>query len=46
MLSSELLGYSAAARVLIINADDFEMYPSVNNAVVQSIDGGIASSAA
>ncbi|HMI33463.1 MAG TPA: hypothetical protein VK499_05000 [Propionibacteriaceae bacterium] len=24
MLSSELLGYSAAARVLIINPDDFE----------------------
>jgi chitin disaccharide deacetylase len=44
MLSSELLGYSAAARVLIINADDFGMYPSVNNAVVQSIEGGIASS--
>jgi chitin disaccharide deacetylase len=44
MLSSELLGYSAEARVLIINADDFGMYPSVNNAVVQSIESGIARS--
>jgi chitin disaccharide deacetylase len=44
VLSSELLGYSAGARVLIINADDFGMYPSVNNAVLQSIEGGIASS--
>ena len=26
MLSSELLGYSSEARVLIINADDFGMY--------------------
>jgi predicted glycoside hydrolase/deacetylase ChbG (UPF0249 family) len=30
--------------VLIINADDFGMYPSVNNAVLQSIENGIASS--
>jgi chitin disaccharide deacetylase len=44
VLSSELLGYSLAARVLIINADDFGMYPSVNNAVMQSIENGIASS--
>ncbi|HET9779194.1 MAG TPA: polysaccharide deacetylase family protein [Propionibacteriaceae bacterium] len=44
MLSSELLGYSPEARVLIINADDFGMYPSVNNAVLQSIENGIASS--
>jgi hypothetical protein len=33
VLSSELLGYSPAARVLIINADDLGMYPSINNAV-------------
>ena len=44
MLSSELLGYPPEARVLIINADDFGMYPSVNNAVLQSIENGIASS--
>jgi chitin disaccharide deacetylase len=42
--SSELLGYGPEARVLIINADDFGMYPSVNSAVVQSIENGIASS--
>jgi hypothetical protein len=44
VLSSELLGYSPEARVLIINADDFGMYPSVNNAVIQSLENGIASS--
>jgi predicted glycoside hydrolase/deacetylase ChbG (UPF0249 family) len=44
MLSSELLGYSPEARVLIVNADDFGMYPSVNSAVLQSIENGIASS--
>ena len=44
MLSSELLGYSPEARVLIINADDFGMYPSVNSAVLRSIESGIASS--
>jgi hypothetical protein len=35
MFSSELLGYSADARLLIINADDFGMSPSVNSAVLQ-----------
>jgi chitin disaccharide deacetylase len=44
VLSSELLGYSPEARVLIINADDFGMYPSVNTAVMQSLENGIASS--
>jgi chitin disaccharide deacetylase len=44
VLSSELLGYPADARLLIINADDFGMYPSVNSAVLQSIENGIASS--
>jgi predicted glycoside hydrolase/deacetylase ChbG (UPF0249 family) len=44
VLSSELLGYPADARLLIINADDFGMYPAVNSAVVQSIENGIASS--
>jgi predicted glycoside hydrolase/deacetylase ChbG (UPF0249 family) len=44
VLSSEMLGYSPQARVLIINADDFGIYPSVNNAVLQSIENGIASS--
>ena len=44
MLSSEFLGYPPEARLLIINADDFGMYPSVNNAVVRSIEDGIAGS--
>jgi predicted glycoside hydrolase/deacetylase ChbG (UPF0249 family) len=44
VLSSELLGYPSDARLLIINADDFGMYPSVNNAVLQSIENGIAGS--
>jgi predicted glycoside hydrolase/deacetylase ChbG (UPF0249 family) len=44
VLSSELLGYPADARLLIINADDFGMYPSVNSAVLLSIENGIASS--
>jgi predicted glycoside hydrolase/deacetylase ChbG (UPF0249 family) len=38
------LGHSPEARVLIINADDFGMYPSVNSAAMQSIENGIASS--
>lgn len=42
--SSELLGFSPDARVLIINADDFGMYHAVNVAVVRSIEEGIASS--
>jgi predicted glycoside hydrolase/deacetylase ChbG (UPF0249 family) len=44
VLSNELLGYPPHARLLIINADDFGMYPSVNRAVVWSIERGIASS--
>ena len=44
ILSSELLGFQPDARVLIVNADDFGMYPSLNMAVVRSIEDGIASS--
>ena len=44
VLSSEWLGYPSDARVLIINADDFGMYPAVNSAVLQSIENGIVSS--
>ena len=44
MLSNELLGYPPHARLLIINADDFGIYPSVNRVVVWSIESGIASS--
>jgi predicted glycoside hydrolase/deacetylase ChbG (UPF0249 family) len=42
--SSELLGFPPAARVLIVNCDDFGMYDAINAAVVDSIENGIASS--
>jgi predicted glycoside hydrolase/deacetylase ChbG (UPF0249 family) len=42
--SSELLGLSPDARVLIINADDFGMYHAVNTAVIRSIEDGVAGS--
>jgi hypothetical protein len=41
-----LLGYSPEARVLIINADDFGMHPSVNSAVLRSIECGLPALAA
>ncbi|GAA4360986.1 ChbG/HpnK family deacetylase [Angustibacter luteus] len=44
MLASERLGFPADARVLIINADDFGMYPAINAAVLESIERGVASS--
>jgi chitin disaccharide deacetylase len=43
-LSSELLGFSPEARVLIVNSDDFGMYEAVNTAVVESVEEGIAAS--
>src|SRR5919108_1937883 len=43
-LSSELLGFPPDARVLIVNADDFGMHPSVNTAVVAAVEEGIARS--
>jgi chitin disaccharide deacetylase len=43
-LSTELLGFAADARVLIVNNDDFGMYHGINAAVVHSIEEGIASS--
>ncbi|MFI9102927.1 polysaccharide deacetylase family protein [Streptomyces fildesensis] len=42
--SSELLGFPPNARLLIVNCDDFGMYPAINTAVVESIEQGIASS--
>src|SRR5215472_15951885 len=42
--SSELLGFGSGARLLIVNSDDFGIYPAVNTAVVESIELGIASS--
>src|SRR5436190_4931947 len=43
-LSSELLGFAADARVLIVNCDDFGMHEAVNAGVVEAIENGIASS--
>ncbi|MGP3964110.1 polysaccharide deacetylase family protein [Nonomuraea sp. 3N208] len=42
--SSELLGFPPDARLLIVNNDDFGMYRDVNEAVVRSIEDGIAAS--
>ncbi|MFJ2851249.1 polysaccharide deacetylase family protein [Streptomyces rubiginosohelvolus] len=42
--SSELLGYPPDARLLIVNCDDFGMYPAINAAVIESVEAGIASS--
>ncbi len=42
--SSELLGYPPDARLLIINCDDFGMYPAINAAVIELVEEGIASS--
>lgn len=44
MQSSEELGYPPGARLLIVNCDDFGMYPAINAAVVESIEQGIATS--
>ena len=34
--ANRLLGYPADARLLLINADDFGMYPAINAAVVRA----------
>ena len=44
LMSSELLGHSSEARVLIVNCDDLGMYEDINAAVIDSIEEGIASS--
>jgi chitin disaccharide deacetylase len=43
-LASELLGFAAKTRVLIINADDLGMYTAINAPVIESIEHGVASS--
>ena len=40
-LTNELLGYPADARLLIVNADDFGMCHSVNEAVMRAFPAGI-----
>jgi chitin disaccharide deacetylase len=42
--SVELLGFAPDARVLIISADDFGMYPAVNSAIIRSVEEGVAGS--
>lgn len=42
--SNELLGYAPDERVLILNSDDLGMYRAVNEAVLSSIEDGVASS--
>ncbi|MGW3579837.1 polysaccharide deacetylase family protein [Streptomyces rubiginosohelvolus] len=42
--SGELLDYPPDARLLIVNCDDFGMYPAINAAVIESLEAGIASS--
>ncbi len=42
--ASELLGYPADARLLIINCDDFGMYHAINEAIFRSLTEGVARS--
>lgn len=43
--ANHLLGYPDDARLLLVNADDFGMYPGVNAAVVRAFEQGIVRSA-
>ncbi|MED7923666.1 polysaccharide deacetylase family protein [Nonomuraea sp. LP-02] len=42
--SASLPGFPPEARLLIVNADDFGLHPEVNEAVVHSIENGVAAS--
>ncbi|MGA6158206.1 polysaccharide deacetylase family protein [Stenotrophomonas sp. NPDC087984] len=42
--TSALLGHTPDARLLIVNCDDFGLYPAINAAVIESIEEGIANS--
>jgi predicted glycoside hydrolase/deacetylase ChbG (UPF0249 family) len=42
--TNQLLGYPDDARLLLINADDFGMYPDINAAVVRACTQGIVQS--
>jgi predicted glycoside hydrolase/deacetylase ChbG (UPF0249 family) len=44
LLSSELIGYPAGSRVLIVNCDDFGMSDTVNAAVLRAVEEGIGTS--
>ncbi|MHB1318926.1 MAG: ChbG/HpnK family deacetylase [Anaerolineae bacterium] len=43
-IANRLLGYPAGARLLIINADDFGMYPAISAAIPPALRDGIATS--
>jgi hypothetical protein len=43
--TNELLGYPAEARLLLVNADDFGMCHSVTEAILQTLNHGIVTSA-
>lgn len=43
-LTNQLLGYPPQARLLILNADDFGMCHSINEATIHSLREGLASS--
>jgi predicted glycoside hydrolase/deacetylase ChbG (UPF0249 family) len=43
-VANRLLGYPDDARLLLINADDFGMYPAINEAVVRACKEGIVRS--
>src|SRR6266576_710995 len=40
--TSELLGVGADARLLIVNCDDFGIYPAVNLGIIEAITKGVA----
>ncbi|MFC8225064.1 polysaccharide deacetylase family protein [Streptomyces sp. NPDC057287] len=42
--ANAITGFPPDARLLIVNCDDFGMYPAVNAAVIESIEEGIAAS--
>jgi predicted glycoside hydrolase/deacetylase ChbG (UPF0249 family) len=42
--TNRLLGYPDDARLLLVNADDFGMYPSINEGVVRAFQAGIVQS--
>jgi predicted glycoside hydrolase/deacetylase ChbG (UPF0249 family) len=44
MLTNQLLGYPAEARLLMINADDFGMCHAINQGIIQSIREGVVKS--
>ncbi len=42
--TNRLLGYPDDARLLIVNADDFGMYPAINQAIMSALQAGFVQS--